>query len=450
MANVPRIRDVWAQNLDQEMHNIRSLVEQYPYISMDTEFPGVVARPIGTFKTSSDYHYQTMRCNVDLLKIIQIGITLSDADGNMPEGTCTWQFNFHFSVNDDMYSADSIELLQKAGLSVVSRWHGWRKSYTRPGNSDDMYSADSIELLQKAGLDFNRHEDGQYGIKPNDFAELLITSGLVLFENVKWISFHRRESSGYDFGYLLRLLTNAPLPSVEEDFFELVHIWFPNILDIKYITRSIRATKGGLQEIADELGVGSLFPNILDIKYITRSIRATKGGLQEIADELGVGSSGDRQKYEFNQQSLGQVQRVGPLQQAGSDALLTSMTFFKMKEHYFPDQFDESKYSGQLYGLGPNYNPLASSPSAPTPAHVHHTAVSHNMNISLPGMSMQMNGMNSMGMGQPFPTPGLYPSPSVGTPFGPSGPTPPAHAGGMGGMGMGGVGMYGMPGHNVR
>jgi CCR4-NOT transcription complex subunit 7/8 len=54
-----------------------------------------------------------------------------------------------------------------------------------------MYSADSIENLQKAGLDFNRHEDGQYGIKPNDFAELLITSGLVIFENVKWISFHR-------------------------------------------------------------------------------------------------------------------------------------------------------------------------------------------------------------------------------------------------------------------
>ncbi|QRW27521.1 CCR4-Not complex component, Not1 [Rhizoctonia solani] len=287
-----------------------------------------------------------MRCNVDLLKIIQIGITLSDANGNMPDGTCTWQFNFHFSVNDDMYSADS------------------------------------IENLQKAGLDFSRHEDPQYGIKPNDFAELLITSGLVIFENVKWISFH----SGYDFGYLLRLLTNAPLPSVEEDFFEL---------------------------------------------FITRSIRATKGGLQEIADELGV-------------------QRIGPLQQAGSDALLTSMTFFKMKEHYFPDQFDESKYSGQLYGLGPNYNPLASSPSAPTPAHVHHTAVSHNMNISLPGMGMQMNGMNSMGMGQPFPTPGLYPTGSVGTPFGPSGPTPPTHGGGMSGMGMGGVGMYGMPGHNVR
>lgn len=64
----------------------------------DTEFPGVVARPIGSFKTSSDYHYQTMRCNVDLLKIIQIGLTLSDEDGNYPQEVSTWQFNFHFSV----------------------------------------------------------------------------------------------------------------------------------------------------------------------------------------------------------------------------------------------------------------------------------------------------------------------------------------------------------------
>jgi hypothetical protein len=66
--------------------------------TQDTEFPGVVARPIGSFKTSSDYHYQTMRCNVDLLKIIQVGITLADEDGNYPQETSTWQFNFHFSV----------------------------------------------------------------------------------------------------------------------------------------------------------------------------------------------------------------------------------------------------------------------------------------------------------------------------------------------------------------
>ena len=39
-----------------------------------------------------------MRCNVDLLKIIQIGLTLSDEDGNYPQEVSTWQFNFHFSI----------------------------------------------------------------------------------------------------------------------------------------------------------------------------------------------------------------------------------------------------------------------------------------------------------------------------------------------------------------
>lgn len=64
----------------------------------DTEFPGVVARPIGTFKTSSDYHYQTMRCNVDLLRIIQVGITFANEDGEQPIECGTWQFNFKFNI----------------------------------------------------------------------------------------------------------------------------------------------------------------------------------------------------------------------------------------------------------------------------------------------------------------------------------------------------------------
>lgn len=109
------IRDVWADNLEDEMGYIRELLEEYPYIAMacaiagvfvvslcfffqDTEFPGVVARPVGNFRSSTDYHYQTLRCNVDLLKIIQLGLTFADAEGNYPLGTCTWQFNFKFNL----------------------------------------------------------------------------------------------------------------------------------------------------------------------------------------------------------------------------------------------------------------------------------------------------------------------------------------------------------------
>jgi len=77
---------------------LRRLIQRYPYVAMDTEFPGIVARPIGTFKGSSDYHYQTLRCNVDLLKLIQLGITLCDEQGNLPPEVSTFQFNFKFSL----------------------------------------------------------------------------------------------------------------------------------------------------------------------------------------------------------------------------------------------------------------------------------------------------------------------------------------------------------------
>lgn len=52
-----------------------------------------------------------------------------------------------------------------------------------------MYAQDSIDLLQNSGIQFKKHEEE--GIDPLDFAELLITSGIVLVENIKWLSFHR-------------------------------------------------------------------------------------------------------------------------------------------------------------------------------------------------------------------------------------------------------------------
>ena len=60
-GQILRVREVWADNLDEELNIIRAIVDDYPFVAMDTEFPGVVARPIGNFKNSGDYHYQTMR-----------------------------------------------------------------------------------------------------------------------------------------------------------------------------------------------------------------------------------------------------------------------------------------------------------------------------------------------------------------------------------------------------
>jgi CCR4-NOT transcription complex subunit 7/8 len=83
-----------------------------------------------------------------------------------------------------------------------------------------MYAQDSIDLLKNSGIDFHkfgelqlcaRRGDNRFffvqsehdGVDVDEFGELLMTSGLVLNEDIKWISFH----SGYDFGYLVKLLT---------------------------------------------------------------------------------------------------------------------------------------------------------------------------------------------------------------------------------------------------
>ena len=237
------ICDVWKHNLEEEFRTIRKVVQKYQYVAMDTEFPGVVARPVGDFHSTTAYNYQLLRCNVDLLRIIQLGLTFMDEDGNTPPGYSTWQFNFKFN------------------LSV------------------DMYALDSIELLKHSGIQFQKHKED--GIDPLDFAELLMSSGIVLMDDIKFLCFH----SGYDFGYLLKLLTDKKLPSDEKEFFNLLSIYFPNIYDIKHLMKSCKHLRGGLQEVADQL----------------------------------------------------QLRRIGPQHQAGSDALLTGMAFFKMRELHHDD-----------------------------------------------------------------------------------------------------------------
>lgn len=56
-----RVREVWQENLEEEFDLIRDIVDEYPFVAMDTEFPGVVARPVGNFKNSGEYHFQTLR-----------------------------------------------------------------------------------------------------------------------------------------------------------------------------------------------------------------------------------------------------------------------------------------------------------------------------------------------------------------------------------------------------
>ena len=108
---------------------------------------------------------------------------------------------------------------------------------------------------------------------------------------------------------MFNLLQN--LPKTEEAFFENLKLYFPNVYDVKYLMKSCKNLKGGLQELANEL----------------------------------------------------EVRRIGPQHQAGSDSLLTGQTFFKMKEMFFEDDIDDSKYLGHVYGLGTNFVAACAPPT---------------------------------------------------------------------------------------
>ena len=53
----------------------------------------------------------------------------------------------------------------------------------------------------------------------------------------------------------MRVLTCQKLPEEESAFFDLMSYFFPKVYDVKYLMKSCKNLKGGLQEVADSLQV---------------------------------------------------------------------------------------------------------------------------------------------------------------------------------------------------
>ncbi len=204
------IKEVFNDNFIDEMKNLMSLLNKYNYIGMDTEYPGIVYQIENNL---DEFYYKSVKLNVESLKLIQLGITLSDSRGRFPYPYHTWQFNFEFDPEKDKNSNSSINLLKNSGIN--------------------------FEELKKNGIEHKL------------FFQVFKTSGLVLNPKINWISFH----GSYDFAYLLYNLLDTPLPKSENEFTKLLGLYFPNHYDIKILVKEKSKLRGSLNKLAQYLYV---------------------------------------------------------------------------------------------------------------------------------------------------------------------------------------------------
>lgn len=204
------IIEVYQDNFNQELKHLSSLLNEYNYIGMDTEFPGIV---YSLPSLTDDFYYKTTKLNVDYLKLIQLGITLSNDKGEYPKPYHTWQFNFQFDITKDKSSQSS------------------------------------MNLLITSGINFNKLKTN--GINHKVFFKKFKKSGLVLNPRIHWISFH----GSYDFAYLLSNLCGGSLPETEKKFTDDMRLFFPNHYDIRILVKEKENLQGSLNKLANYLDV---------------------------------------------------------------------------------------------------------------------------------------------------------------------------------------------------
>ncbi|XP_047335832.1 probable CCR4-associated factor 1 homolog 11 [Impatiens glandulifera] len=226
------IREVWNYNVVEEFNVIRMLLPLSVYASFDMEFPGTIFHPdvpkhfLSSLSPPVNYSY--LKANVDTMKLIQVGLTLSSVP-NPHSGVVNsnvWQFNL------DNFDVDS-----------------------------DFQNPNSITLLRETGIDFVRNK--VEGISLGLFRNLLISSGLLCGpSHLNWVTFH----GAYDFGFVVKILTQRPLPPNLIMFMSLVReIFGEAVFDLKHIAKFCRGLYGGLSRLAETLNVDRISANVTGI-----------------------------------------------------------------------------------------------------------------------------------------------------------------------------------------
>ncbi|CAN6460141.1 unnamed protein product [Victoria cruziana] len=215
------VREVWGWNLKEEMESIASIKDFFPFVALDTEFPGFIA-PRSSRQATADELYDEVKLNVDSLKLIQVGLAFFDGFGMLP---CSRPF-----------------------CGIV-----WQFNLSDFDPSCDPHSRSAVQFLEENGIDFEASR--RRGIDSQRLCEEFWAAGLLGNPRLSWLCFH----GTYDFAYLLKLIEGGKsLPSTRRQFMEKVNRRFCNIYDLKYMAKfyeELRHGKLGLRRMAEILGV---------------------------------------------------------------------------------------------------------------------------------------------------------------------------------------------------
>lgn len=323
----PVIKEVWSFNLEHEFSSMRTFINDKTssiFISIHQEIPGIVARPVGTFKSSTDYHFQTLRSNLDLLNLIQLSLCAVKVRNNEVSGSVIWQFNFLYDLTKEMFNEEHL-----------------------------------LMLTQTSQINFASHMS--QGILHFAFAELMMESGLLLDPTINWLSYH----SGYDLGFLVSLLTNDILPGDEREFFWWCSKYFPNFYDLKHIANQLLNGSGKVSANGLASGSSNEFGGVLNPNGGNAGANSDLGkglssnnkpSVEYLAEDLHLLPISPAIRQRFTSSSMGQFPNHQHQQMTSTLHAYLLMECFKellRQTNYDLAVFD--KFKGFLWGLGDAY-----------------------------------------------------------------------------------------------
>ncbi|KAG2627719.1 hypothetical protein PVAP13_3KG262075 [Panicum virgatum] len=217
-----QVSPVTAVNYEAELDAIGSLLASYPFVAIDTEYPGTLAPP---------EQYALVKANVDELTVVQLGLTLCDEYGNIPIA------------------------LDGGGRPLEV---AWEVTFSDFDARRDRHALESVEFLRSSGIDFDRSR--ARGVASAAFAAKLAAVLSSAREQrrggeLTWAAF----GGAYDFAYLVKMLAGGrPLPGTWHAFAAQARALLGGrLFDAKYMAEHCERADlcGGLRRVAASLSV---------------------------------------------------------------------------------------------------------------------------------------------------------------------------------------------------